>query len=193
MSSEGSVTDWIARLQAGDPQAAQWLWDRYFAHLLGLARARLRGRILHSADEEDVAASAFASFWEGVQAGRFPDLRGHDNLWGLLIRITTRKALDYVQHDQRKRRAHERADVRPEDLIAHEPSPETAALVAEEFERLLDELADPVIQSIALWKMEGFTNKEIAGKLSQQRRTHERTVERKLGRIRAIWSQEMER
>ena len=78
MSSEGSVTGWIARLQTGDAEAAQKLWDRYFQHLLTLARKKLNGRILHTADEQDVAASAFASFWQGVRGGRFPDL--HDRV-----------------------------------------------------------------------------------------------------------------
>jgi RNA polymerase sigma factor (sigma-70 family) len=193
MSSEGSVTGWIGRLQTGDAEAAQKLWDRYFRHLLGLARKKLHGRILHTADEQDVAASAFASFWQGVRGGRFPDLHDRDNVWGLLIRITTRKALDYVQYDQRKRRTHEQAELAAEELVAEELSPEAAAQVAEEFQRLLDGLDDPVLQTIALWKLEGFTNKEIAEKLSQVRRTHERTVERKLERIRAIWSQEIDR
>jgi DNA-directed RNA polymerase specialized sigma24 family protein len=193
MSSEGSVTGWICRLQTGDPEAVRKLWDRYFGHLLGLARKKLQGRILHTADEQDVAASAFASFWQGVRGGRFPDLYDRDNVWGLLIRITTRKVMDYVQYDQRKRRAHEKAEVAPDQLLAAELSPEAAAQVAEEFQRLMDGLADPVLQTIALWKMEGFTNKEIAVRLSQVRRTHERTVERKLERIRAIWAQEIDR
>src|SRR6516164_1185156 len=114
MSSEGSVTGWIARLQTGDAEAAQKLWDHYFHHLLSLARKKLHGRILHTADEQDVAASAFASFWQGVRGGRFPDLRDRDNVWGLLSGMTGRRALDYVQYDRRKRRTHEKADVAPE-------------------------------------------------------------------------------
>src|SRR5262249_52944624 len=156
------------------------------------ARQKLRGRILHTADEQDVAASAFASFWQGVRRGRFPELNDRDNVWAILIRITPRKGLDYVQYDQRKRRTHGQAEVSPEQLLTTELSPEAAARVTEEFQRLLDALADPVLQTIALWKMEGFTNKEIAQKLSQVRQTHERTVERKFERIRAIWSQEIE-
>ena len=30
MSSEGSVTRWLGPLQAGDPAAAQQLWQHYF-------------------------------------------------------------------------------------------------------------------------------------------------------------------
>ena len=62
MVSSGSVTLWIDRLQAGDPDAAQQLWERYFRRLVGLARHKLPGRPRAAADEEDVAESAFDSF-----------------------------------------------------------------------------------------------------------------------------------
>jgi DNA-binding CsgD family transcriptional regulator len=39
---------------------------------------------------------------------------------------------------------------------------------------------------VAIWKMEGHTNREIAGKLD----CVEQTVERKLRSIRRIWSNE---
>jgi RNA polymerase sigma factor (sigma-70 family) len=193
MSSEGSVTRWIDRLRAGDPEAAQRLWERYFQQLVGLARRKFQGTILHIADEQDVAASAFESFWQGIQGGRFPHLHDRDNLWGLLITITTRKAMHYFQYDQRKRRRAQSAEQDADEVMGREPSPEVAAQMSEEFQHLLDRLGDPILRSIALWRMEGFSNKEIAEKLSQVRRTHERTVERKLERIRAIWSQEIGR
>ena len=41
---EGSVTRWLGDLKAGDPDAAQKLWERYFASLVRLAHARLRQR-----------------------------------------------------------------------------------------------------------------------------------------------------
>ena len=46
MSSEGSVTRWFDALQAGDPAAAQQLWERYFQRLVGLARQKLLWRLL---------------------------------------------------------------------------------------------------------------------------------------------------
>jgi hypothetical protein len=69
MSSEGSVTHWLARLQAGEDEAARLLWDRYFQRLVGLARKRLQGTPFRSADE-DVALSAFDSFCRAAQEGR---------------------------------------------------------------------------------------------------------------------------
>jgi len=58
MSSDGSVTGWLGRLVAGDPSAAQQLWQRYFHRLVGLARQKLRDTPRRVADEEDVALSA---------------------------------------------------------------------------------------------------------------------------------------
>ena len=40
--SEGSVTQWVGELKAGDPEAVRRLWERYFADLVRLARSKLR-------------------------------------------------------------------------------------------------------------------------------------------------------
>ena len=56
----------------------------------------------------------------------------------------------------------EQAELNIELVLGTEPTPEFAALVADECRRLLDRLGDPQLQSIALWKMEGYTNAEIA-------------------------------
>ncbi len=79
--SSGSVTHWIGRLKAGDGDAAQRLWEAYFARLVRLARAKLPGHRKHVADEEDVALSTFDSFCHGARDGRFPKLTDRNNLW----------------------------------------------------------------------------------------------------------------
>jgi DNA-directed RNA polymerase specialized sigma24 family protein len=189
MSSEGSVTRWIDRLQAGDEEAARKLWDRYFHQLVGLARKKLKSSPFRSV-EEDVALTAFDSFCRGARHGRFPDLADRDNLWGLLITITSRKACDWIEHEMRQKRYAGPTDSDIGQLLDREPDPAFALQVADEFQRLLDRLGDPVLQSIALWRMEGYTSKEIAARLSQVRRAGERTVERKLDLIRKTWQQE---
>ena len=76
MASSHSVTHWIRQLRAGDPVAAQHLWEGYFRGLVGVARGKLQGLPRRADDEEDVALSAFASFCHGVECGRFPQVGG---------------------------------------------------------------------------------------------------------------------
>ena len=102
MASQGSVTRWIGELKAGDRQAAQKLWERYFQRLVGLARKKLRGAKWHAADEEDVALSAFDTFCRGAENGRFPRLDDRDNLWNVLVLLTARKAWHVVRDEGRR-------------------------------------------------------------------------------------------
>ncbi len=199
MSSAGSVTYWVGLLKAGDHTAAQPLWERYFHQLLRLARHKLQGAPRRAADEEDVVLSAFDSFCRGVELGRFPQLDDRNDLWQLLVMLTARKALNLVEHERRKKRGGGKVlneavlqgmDSAGEPALAQfigdEPSPEFAAQVAEEYERLLDLLGNAELRSIAVWKMEGVTIAEMAAKLG----CAPRTVDRKLQRIRVIWEKE---
>ena len=63
------------------------------------------------------------------------------------------------------------------------PTPAEAALLNEALERRFQMLKDADLRQIALWKLEGCTNPEIATKLD----CTVRTVERKLERIRTYW------
>src|SRR5262249_42971590 len=104
MSSAGDVTLWLEQLQQGDRAAAQPLWERYFRRLVGLARAKLRQVKRRVADEEDVALSAFDSFCRSAEQGRFPRLGDRDDLWQVLVVITSRKAVDQIAHEKAARR-----------------------------------------------------------------------------------------
>jgi DNA-directed RNA polymerase specialized sigma24 family protein len=201
MSPQGSVTRWLDQLQAGDQAAAQQLWERYFGRLVGLARTKLQGMPRRAADEEDVALSAFDSFCRGVERGQFPQLLDRDNLWWLLVTMTVRKAHHLVRHERRQKRGggavlDEAALQGPQDssdaaagleqLLGREPTPALAAQVADECRRLLAGLGDDGLRSIALWKMEGDTNSQIAAKLGCALST----VERRLALIRQLWEKE---
>ena len=189
MASEGSVTRWIDQLQAGDLAAAQPLWERYFQLLVELARRKLLGAKAHAADEEDVALSAFDSFCRGLKRGRFPDLQDRDNLWKLLVVLTGRKVCRLMRDDRHLKRGGAQpvgADQDLAEVLSQEPSPEFAAECAENCQHLLDLLGDAELRTIALSKMEGYTTKEIAGRLN----CAPRTIERKLRLIRSLWESE---
>src|SRR5215510_3530662 len=104
MPSSGDTTHWLRLLQAGDREAIQKLWEGYYRRLVGLARKKLGELPRRAADEEDVVLSAFDSFCRGAEAGRFPRLEDRDDLWQVLVTITTRKAFDLVKHEGRDRR-----------------------------------------------------------------------------------------
>jgi RNA polymerase sigma factor (sigma-70 family) len=192
MPSKGSVTRWLGRLQEGDPSAAQHIWERYFQRLVTLARKKLAGSPNRAADAEDVALSAFGSFCRNAERGRFPQLLDRDNLWRVLVVITARKA-GHLLRDERRQKRGGRAqptalaeEAALEQIVSREPSPEFAAEVAEECDQLLRSLGDRELRSIALWKMEGYTNEEIAGRLGYV----VRSIKRKLRLIRQIWEKE---
>ena len=126
MSSDGSITRWIGQLQAGDPAAAQPLWEHYFHLLVDLARHKL-GAKPHAADQEDVALSAFDSFCRGLKRGRFPDLHDRDNLWKLLVVLTARKASHLIRDEQRLKRGGGQTAAAAQELeqvASQEPTPE---------------------------------------------------------------------
>jgi DNA-directed RNA polymerase specialized sigma24 family protein len=116
--------------------------------------------------------------------------------------ITARKALDQIAHERSKRQGGgtlggesriypggpEGEEAAIEELVGQEPTPEFAAQVAEQYRRLLDLLGDDTLRQVAVWKMEGLTNDEVAERLACSRRT----VARKLETIRIIWSDETE-
>jgi DNA-directed RNA polymerase specialized sigma24 family protein len=193
MPSDGSVTRLIGMLKRGDRGAAQELWETYFRRLVGLARTRLARASTPVADAEDVALSAFNSFYRRAERGAFPRLEDRDDLWQLLFVLTVRKAINLARYQGRKSRGPSRLmslsdleawDVAP--ILGAEPSPLFAAEMIDECRRLLDLLPDATLRSVALWKMEGYSNGEIAAKLG----CVEKTVERKLRAIRDVWSGE---
>jgi DNA-directed RNA polymerase specialized sigma24 family protein len=198
----GSVSHWIDGLKGGDGEAAQRLWERYFDELVRLARARLGAIPRGEADEEDIALSAFHSFCQGAARGRFPRLDDRQDLWRLLVTITARKAVDQSQRQRRKKRgggrvrgeaalAGEHPDSREaglEQVMGREPTPAFAAMVADECRRLLEALGDETLRRIALLRMEGYADPEIAARLG----CGLRTVGRKLDLIRKTWLREVE-
>jgi DNA-directed RNA polymerase specialized sigma24 family protein len=195
---EGSVTRWLADLKLGRNAAAQPLWERYFARMVELARLRLRSSRHKDAgsDEEDAALSAFDSLCAGLAKGRFPNLADRDDLWRLLVVITNRKVHAQARRQLRQKRGG--GQVRPasdladpasdsdDDVLAQavgaEPTPEFAAMIAEEYRQLLERLDDDMLRKVAMLRMEGHTCDEVAAQLGCARRT----VARQLALIRRI-------
>ncbi len=202
---ESSTTEFAAlldRVRAGDEQATATLWERYFQPLVRVASKRLPPNLKRTGDEEDIALSAFHSFIAGVRLDRFPDLSGPDNLWGLLITLTSRKVNAHLRHETRQKRGGgavrgESVFVDPRDVdrgggiggvTDDDTGPDLKAELAEACDALLTKLPDEQLRQIAVMRMDGFLVDEIASRLGISKRA----TERRLQLIRKTWSENAE-
>ena len=188
-----SVTTWLNLLRIGDADAAQALWQRYFAQMVESARQHLAPHVRQGDDEEDVALSAFASFCAGAAAGRFPHLSNRHDLWRLLLTVTLRHACNLARNETRQRRdsrrrvaAGELFDLSDPDLdrlASDAPDPALAAEVADQLRHLLALLPGDDLRAVAQDLLAGYTAVEIAARQD----CGLRTVERRWQRIRQFW------
>lgn len=187
-----TVTGWIDQLSNGDDRAAEHLWQHVCLKLQEFARQKLDVRTRRGYDENDAANSAFHSVCRGLADGRLA-AENRDALWGLLAVITSRKVSERRRYSNRQKRGG--GAVRGESGFAEygpaginaiqgsQTTPDVLAEVEESCARLLDALPDDTLKRIVLLKFEGATNGEVAGEL----KCTERTIERKMERIRRIW------
>lgn len=201
MAVDLPITAGISNLRRGDKDAARVLWEEYFEKLVRVALRRLDGVPRRAFNEEDVALSAMHSFCRGIAEGRFAEVKDRRDLWRLLVTLTARKACRQRRREQADKRgggkvrgesafAARRGDATGnrgiDDVLGSEPTPEFACMVAENCLRMMALLADKTLAEIARLRLEGYSSAEIAARLG----CVERTVERKLRRIRAKWSDE---
>lgn len=188
-----SVTGIIQRLKSDDPAAAGEIWQRFFARLLPLARARLQPLADRSVDEEDILISVFDRFFRAARENRFARLEDRDDLWQILLMLTERRVAEQFRRSGAQKRGgglvRQLGDLNngsgqiPE-LSDLELDPEFIAAFNDSVAGALARLADTTARHVALMKLEGFENNEIARQLNISRTT----VERKLRVIRALWS-----
>jgi DNA-directed RNA polymerase specialized sigma24 family protein len=193
VSTDGSVTNLIAEMKAGNPHALDELYRAYFPRLVALARKKLASSVPRSEDEEDVVQSVFGRLCQIAERGWYPSLRDRDDLWVLLFCLTARKIGRLKRNQIPIQEAKTLAHGKPFDdesrglelLLDHEPTPHEAAVFTDEIKQRMDALQDDVLCRVAQLKMENFTEVEIAEKLG----CVTRTVERKLRLIRALWEE----
>ena len=181
-----SITRLMRAVQDGSNSAVRPLLAAYFDRLVHLAGKRLQNLPGLGGYDEDLALRSFHSVYQRLRDPERPlDLAGRDDLWRLLATRTVSRAIDLIR---RHKPGEVPGDQGVSQFLTREPTPEEAAELADDCRRLLDALDEPELRQIALWKVEGYTNEEIAGRLD----CVPRTIERKLSRIRLVWKHELE-
>ncbi|GAB5401868.1 MAG: ECF-type sigma factor [Aureliella sp.] len=202
MTSSENVSHWIELVKDGDSVAANQIWATYFERLVRSIRGRLQGQNRAVSDEEDIVLSVFDSFYNAAEKGRFPDLSDRDDLWRLLLRMSARKIVDKHRRDGRQRRGGglkihsldqtrgaeaKGTEEKVAEAIGNEPSPEMVLMMEESVEQFFSHLGDGQLSELAVAKLEGYSNAEIASRFG----CSERTIERRLHLIREKCQQEM--
>jgi RNA polymerase sigma-70 factor (ECF subfamily) len=186
MPDDAQTQELLARLRAGDEQAAAEVFNRFARRLVGLARQHLRNALRGKEDPEDAVQSAFKSFFRRYGAGQY-ELASWDDLWGLLTRMTIHKCGRRLEHFHAARR-----DVRREiavpaaddssqswEILARNPTPSEALKLAEVLQELHRPLGERDRHILTL-RLQG---EEVAA-ICAQLQCSERTVFRVLERIR---------
>lgn len=187
---DGSVTQLFALLQGGNEAAAVPLWERFVPRLLGLARRTLASHPRLNGFAEDVVQSVFASFFQRVRAGQFV-LDHRNDVWNLLGVMTVRKARRTIRRETAEKRGGGQVLNQEAMLDQTQSNLEAACLshLGPEFdlqaEDLLARLPDE-LRTVAVLRLMGYTNPEIAHQLEWT----VRKVERKLQLIRLRWERE---
>jgi len=190
----GSVTQWLTLLREGEPAAAEFVWERYFARVFHLAHQQLLGIRDQTRHAEDVALSTLNALVHATHQGRLEGVVDRHDLWRVLLTCTLNRARNLRKAEIRlKRGGAEPGCVRSVDsqrlgwAESAEPSPAEAAELADELRHLMERLdrVDPslALRQVALLKLEGHTVVEIARLLNCARKT----VVVRLSVIRSVW------
>ena len=192
-----SFEELLDAMQKGDDRAFDTFFKQYYDRLVQYAKKKIGTFPLRTLDEEDVAMSAMNSLFNSLRENRI-EAQSSVELWQILLTITKRKLINLRegQHTQKRGGGNVRGDSiwvqTGEGNIFHEQqdmrldiAPDARAELLETTELLFRQLKDDRTRQIARLMLEGYRINDIAEELNCVRRT----VERKVGQIRKLWSE----
>jgi len=198
MEMNSTVTDWIHQLRNGHSSACDKLWPFYLRRLTSLICQKLESSRTEISDEEDVLIDTCEVCFRKIREGNYPNIASRHDLWRLLTKIATRKSIDQIRRSRKgvdrlrqdSTQAFQIGDSTYEynhlnSVPGAEPTPEFAAMVADESRYRLSQLPSKMVEVVKL-RLQGFTLKEITEKTD----VSFPTVQRYLSYVREVWSQD---
>ncbi|MCA1686535.1 MAG: sigma-70 family RNA polymerase sigma factor [Planctomycetia bacterium] len=178
---ESDIPAFLARIQAGDEDAARDLLRRYEAEVRLVVRRQLPRLLRSRFDSLDFLQSVWGSFFRRVRSGpaEFEDSR---HLVAFLARAAKNKVIDeYRRAASRKQDMHREEPLwvdggRPRDVAAVTDSPSDVAEAREVFSRL-KEMVPEDRRTILELKAEGLSSRDIGERLAISERTVQRVLE----------------
>jgi RNA polymerase sigma factor (sigma-70 family) len=163
-TTDTSSIDLLAAYVNGDESAARRLFGRYRDRLIVLAARQMSRRLRQRLDPEDVVQSACMAFMRKSRDGSF-QLRQRGDFWNLLVRITINKVRNKVDlHTAAARSVHREVEcgLDTDSALSREPSPEVAAILADEIESLLRGISKQHHRTMIEMFLGGCSIREIA-------------------------------
>ncbi len=186
-SPRGEIGEFIARIRAGDEEAAAELLRRYEAKVRLVVRRQLPRLLRSKFDSLDFLQSVWGSFFQRVRTGP-TDIEDEPNLVAFLAWAARNRVFD-----EYRRASSQKHDVRREvplfeggysnDLEAALETPSQVVQARETLERLQDLLPEDRRQILAL-KAEGYSCREIGERLGLSERTVQRVIDTLRDRVR---------
>ncbi|MBX6312061.1 MAG: sigma-70 family RNA polymerase sigma factor [Isosphaeraceae bacterium] len=178
---DGEIAGFLARIQAGDEDAARELLRRYEPEVRLVVRRQLPRLLRSRFDSLDFLQSVWGSFFRRVRTSptAFDDSR---HLVAFLARAAKNKVIDeYRRAASQKQDMHREEplwtdDNRPRDLTGHDDTPSQVAEAHEALGRLRDLLPEDR-RALLEWKAEGLSSREIGERLGISERTVQRVIE----------------
>jgi RNA polymerase sigma-70 factor (ECF subfamily) len=171
----------LARIQAGDEEAARELLCRYESKVRMVVRRQLPRLLRSRFDSIDFLQSVWGSFFHRIRTGS-NDLDEERNLIAFLAWAARNKVIDeYRRASTQRQDIHRESPLRnaPEDgsaFVAPDETPSQIASARETFGRLRELLPEDRRVILEL-KAEGFSCREIGARLGVSERTVQRVLE----------------
>lgn len=185
-NNPNSVTHWFIQLRKQDPRAAQELWNRLFQRLAAIAKSKIRtARLL---DHEDLAIGVMTSLYQSAERGTLPSIHDRKDLWRILLARLRNDCLDQARHDKAIKRGGQFHQLELDQILSYpskqsEGAPDIFVELQDHYDHLIQMLPNDQLRSIAIEKLRGLSNDEIACKLE----VTSRTIQRKLSLIWTFW------
>jgi RNA polymerase sigma factor (sigma-70 family) len=184
MQEQKTFADFVARVRAGDEQAAAELVRQYEPLIRREVRMHLEDRRLcRTFDSMDVCQSVLASFFVRTAAGQY-DLESPEQLVNLLVKMARNKAVSAARREHRQRRDGRRADDGSGQFAAVDdrPSPSEVLSGKELLNQVRQRLA-PEEQQLVEMRGDGLAWADIADQLGGSAQARRMQLSRALERI----------
>jgi RNA polymerase sigma-70 factor (ECF subfamily) len=178
----------MQRVRAGDPRAAQEVFDRYSEPIRRVVRRYLHQRLRAQYDSIDILQTVWASFFQ-VPPEQYT-FATPDDLIGFLSQMAHNKAVDVfrrrLQTDKNNLNRQVSFDEPAADLDrtlpVRQPTPSQLAIAEEHWERIIKGQPPRVRQVLEMLRM-GHTQREAADRFGLHPKTIKRLLEKLLPRV----------